>query len=138
MTDEVPHAASTSARTRASGTLQKLAEVNSQMAALEKERVALQNQLLDEMGRAGVKTLSANLDDGRIAQATAVHATRLIFNEQQLRKKLGAPMWKKVTKQVLDRKLLEEQVALGEVSALDVADAAEEVPNKPYVKVTIK
>lgn len=118
--------------------IREIADVDLQLAELQKRKAALQEELQIEMERLGNKTMKSELDGGRIAQVTLVKGSRLVFHEDELRKKLGAAMWKKVTKQVLDKKLLEDQVALGNVSPLVVAGAAEELPNKPYIKLTIK
>lgn len=98
-----------------------------------------QSKLIEELSIKGLDSIS--VQDGSEAmtiQAKIVKATRIIFDEPKLKKLLGADKWKKVTKLVLDKTLLEDQVARGEVSTELIATCTEEKPNKPYVKFTTK
>lgn len=64
---------------------------------------------------------------------TVVRGTTVKINEASLKKALGAPLWRKVTKQVLDKPKLEEMVNSGDVDLNVVAAHTEVIPKKAYV-----
>lgn len=64
---------------------------------------------------------------------TVVRGTMVKINEAGLKKALGAPLWRKVTKQVLDKSKLEEMVNSGDVDLNTVAAYTDVVPKKAYV-----
>lgn len=61
---------------------------------------------------------------------------RPVFDEVGLERALGSRMWARVTKPVLDRKLLEAQVTVGAIAQKTVAEHVEIVPNKPTIALT--
>lgn len=68
-----------------------------------------------------------------------VSPQQLVLIERQLKKRLGATVWNKITKRVLDRQALEAAIADGIVDPGVVAQCSEEVPKgRPYVRVTPK
>jgi hypothetical protein len=97
----------------------------------------LQAALIEEMKATGDPTVHTQLG-GEAITGTLVEATRIKVDEAKLAKTLGADLWNKVTKKVLDKEKLEQQIAAGKVNPTDVAAVSEELPNKPYVKVTAK
>jgi hypothetical protein len=99
------------------------------------ERDKAEQIVLRLMGKQQTCTIT---DDYSTIQATVVKGTRLKIDEDRLKKNLGATMWAKVTKRVLDKAKLEDAIARGAVSPVDVATCSEEVPNKTYVKLTEK
>jgi hypothetical protein len=70
--------------------------------------------------------------------ATVVAGERIITDEVALKKRLGQRVWDRVTVKKLDKAKLEDAIAQGEVDATVVAACCEAVPNKVYVKPTIK
>ena len=67
---------------------------------------------------------------------TVVEAERLQLDEGMLRRKLGSTAYRKICKLSLDRKLLEDAMARGEIDANTVAECSTLVPNKPYLRLT--
>lgn len=98
----------------------------------------VQAELIDWLDSRDQKTLSIDLPDGRNIKGTAIHGTRVIIDEPRLKKTLGAKLFNKLTKRVLDKNKLEDAMASGEVNPLDVATCSDEKHNRPYMKVTVK
>lgn len=104
-----------------------------------KERIAAEEAVVSDFTEkakslmAEIGCTKATTDAGNTG--TLVSATRLVFDEAKLKKSLGASMWNSLTKQVLDRSLLEANIAAGKVDANVVATATDEVQNKPYIKI---
>lgn len=70
--------------------------------------------------------------------ATIVAGERIITDEPALKKRLGASMWDRVTVKKLDKTKLEDAIAQGEVDATVVAACCEAIPNKVFIRPTIK
>jgi hypothetical protein len=107
--------------------------------AAEIEYADAQDDLIKLMGSAKTAT-GKFVFDGIIHEikATIVAGSRIVCDESALKKRLGVRMWDRVTMKKLDKAKLEEAIAQGEVDATIVAACSEEVPNKVYVKPTIK
>ena len=73
-----------------------------------------------------------------ILTGTKVESSTLNFDEPSLQEELGDHKWRTVSKRVLDRKLLEDAIAKDRISPSMVARHSEEVPRRPYVKLTVK
>ena len=86
---------------------------------------------LTELDRLGVK--SHTTDD---AKATMVIAQVHSIDEDRLKKRLGAAMWRKVTTAVLDRNKLDAFVKAGEIAASDVAAVTTTKDRAPSLRVT--
>ena len=69
---------------------------------------------------------------------TLVTSETLSINEDGLAKALGAKVWAKCTKRVLDKKKLEALITTGEVNAVVVAANSSETARKPYVRISTK
>lgn len=125
-----------------SAELQKLA---SEVASLRKQReyiesewARVQGEFLAKMKKEGFKSITV---PGTKEQATVTAVTpedRAVINEDRLKKKLGSAMWNKVTKRVLDRAKLEQQVAAEVIDPVVIAECSEMKPSTPYAKVTRK
>lgn len=102
-----------------------------------RELDAAKVELIAAMDDAGLDKLTAEVD-GHYVGATKVVGTRIVIDETKLKKTIGAPKWKKVTKEVLDKELLEAHVTTGDIDANEVAMCSEEHENKPYVRVNDK
>lgn len=89
--------------------------------------------VIDGLKAAGQKSVSANNGD---LVGTLVEGSVIEIDPEGLKKALGPAMWKKVTKQVLDKEKLEAHIAIGDVDANVVAGVSKEKDRKPYVKVT--
>jgi hypothetical protein len=96
----------------------------------------LQGEVLAGMKRLGWKTHRFRDQSGDLHQATFVQSSSDIVNEPMLKKKLGAALWKKVTRQTLDKKLLDAHIASGDIDPAVVASCSEEKLNNPYIKIS--
>lgn len=98
---------------------------------------AITEDLVAAMKKEGTTTLKCR-DDKDAITGTLVEATRVLIDEDRLKKNLGARMWDRVTKKVLDKPKLEDAIARGDVDPNVVAQCSEVKANRPYVKVTTK
>ena len=73
-----------------------------------------------------------------ILMGTKVESSTLNFDEVALQEEIGDHKWRTVSKRVLDRKLLEDAIAKDRISPSIVARHSEEIPRKPYIKLTVK
>lgn len=69
-------------------------------------------------------------------RVTVVRRETTKVDEPKLKKLLGAKLWNKVAKSVLDRGKLESAISTGEVSLDVVASASTIVPSKPYLRLS--
>jgi hypothetical protein len=74
--------------------------------------------------------------DGVKIQGTVILGTRIKIREAQLKKALGAKGWARITSLTLDKKKLEDAIARGDIDPNVVAQYSDELPNKPYIKIT--
>ena len=111
----------------------KLAKAKESAAELAKTIAELELAVIAEMTKVGVTNISVS-DDA--IKGTLVRVTRVVINDEQLETALGATMWNKVIKKVLDKDKLEAMIVVGKIDASVVAAASEEKVNKPFVKIT--
>ena len=111
----------------------KLAKAKESAAELAKTIAELELAVIAEMTKVGVTNVSVS-DDA--IKGTLVRVTRVVINDEQLETALGATMWNKVIKKVLDKDKLEAMIVVGKIDATVVAAASEEKVNKPFVKIT--
>lgn len=90
------------------------------------EQQATVIKMMEAQGRKTLKTAEV--------KATLVERVVPKYDEHGLRKALGAPMWTKVTKKVLDKVKLEKMVDEGEIDLNVVAQYATVTPSKPYIR----
>lgn len=69
---------------------------------------------------------------------TRVQGTTVVTDDAALKRKIGARLWKKISKEVIDNTALGQAIKDGEVSDVDVASVSTIQNKKPYVKVTRK
>lgn len=117
--------------------LEEIDALKTRQAEDKKRQTELELEYLGLVKDGGPRTLEVEVPDALVT-GTLVEGTRLILDEPKLKKTLGAAKFKKVTKEVLDRSLLDDAIHRGAVAASDVAKCSEEVSNKPYVKITRK
>ena len=100
-------------------------------------------KMMESLGQQSASTSSADVitSEGKRVlrrwKATVVSSSTTKVNEVTLKKALGATVWKKVTKTVLDMRKLEDAVATGEVDPVVVASHSEIVPRKAYVRLSV-
>lgn len=86
------------------------------------------------LGLLGAEKLSAwNVD--RVT-ATVVTGERISIDEVMLRKKIGAAAYRKLCSLALDKKLLEDAMASGDIDPNVVAACTTLTSNKPYIRLT--
>lgn len=73
---------------------------------------------------------------GNRYRARVVRKDSVKINETGLKKALGARLFNKATKTVLDRKKLDELMQTGEIDPVIVSTNSEIVPQKPYISFT--
>lgn len=98
---------------------------------------------INELAESIMKTMSdlksvTVIDGADKITVTKVEGTRIVIDEPKLKKSLGAAVWNRITKAVLDKEKLENEVAVGHIDPNVVAAASEEKPVKPYLKPTVK
>lgn len=111
--------------------LVELARLKDQQKSLGEQVYEAEARLIDAMERKGQKTVSAG-----DLRGTLVKGTTITIDEAALKKSLGARLWGKVTKQVLDKEKLEAHIVTGEVDPNVVASVSAEKDRKPFVKVS--
>lgn len=95
-----------------------------------------QKSVLEQMRDAGESRVSVITKRGERLNATVVQPEPLVIDEAALKKKVGLPLWKKMTSVVFDRKKLEGLMASGEVSAETLAEVSTITKGTPHVRVT--
>jgi len=83
------------------------------------------------------RTITAQCGTNSVT-GTLVTSETLTINEDGLAKALGAKVWAKCTKRVLDKKKLEALITTGEINAVVVAANSSENARKPYVRISTK
>lgn len=116
----------------------ELAAVKAQQDMLATRKGEIEQNLVNALKSRGQSTVSTTLGSGATVKGTLVEGTRVTIDADRLKGALGAPLWKKVTKQVLDNEKLEAAVALGEVDPNVVAACSTEKDVKPYVRLSGK
>lgn len=91
--------------------------------------------LVEKMTREQRKSFALT-DGGKTFKATYVQNTQIKVNEQGLKKALGAVAFRKVCKQVLDRKALEEAMSTGTVDPVVVGQYVTEEHSAPFIRFT--
>jgi hypothetical protein len=110
-----------------------LARLKEQIAALERVKAEVTGRVVEALEQSGRSTVTAQGVKG-----TLVKASTVVIDPDKLKGDLTAAMWKRVTKQVLDKEMLEAHVATGDIDPNVVAAASEEKFSKPYIKVSGK
>lgn len=109
-------------------------------AQVERDQAKLRgiaDDLIDYMQVKGRKTLKTS-KDGYLLQATYSRRTSVVVDEKGLRKRLGAPVYDKYTKRVLDKRLLEEGLERGEVDRVTVTPFITTKHSEPFIVFTTK
>lgn len=68
--------------------------------------------------------------------ATMVSPTTLETDQEALKKKIGVRNYNRITKVVIDKKLLEANIAAGYINPQVVADCSEVIPKESYILIT--
>lgn len=87
--------------------------------------------------KARLKSLSFE-DEGCEVTVTLVEPSALVYDEDKLRKKVGAKVWSSITTAKLDKTKLSEAVRAGKVSPELLAECSTERESTPYLRLTEK
>lgn len=96
---------------------------------------AAQKTLIQKMTREQRKSLTTQ-DGGKQYRVTYVQNMRNNIDESGLKKALGAVAFRKVCKQVIDRKVLEQAMEDGSVDPMVVGQYVTTLPSEPFLKFT--
>lgn len=116
----------------------RLADAKVALAEAEAEMRSVQQSLIERMREVGTTKVTGEDGDGRVVTAALVEPTKVVIDEDKLKRRLGAATFRKVGKTVLDKTKLEEAVKTGTVQIQDVAACSDEVPISPHIKITRK
>lgn len=111
---------------------QKLSKLRHEEKELGSQISDTQTAVMEIMHSHGL----ASHDCGSGVKITLVEPVRVVIDEARLKKSLGARLWGKITRQVVEKKLLEACIAVGEIDANVVAACADEVPSTPHIRVS--
>jgi regulator of replication initiation timing len=112
-----------------------LKDMRDEVKGLEIQIKEKQADVLIVMDKQGLKSHKVKIGK-KVLTAVRQQNHTLVYDEDKLRKRLGASLWNKITTRVLDKKKLEAFVASGEISTTVLAACSEEKPSNPFVKVT--
>jgi hypothetical protein len=105
--------------------------------AAERRLNLAKSSLLEHMAAQQQKSTTLQVGD---TQTTFTYTTREVIkiNEVGLRKALGARIFNKYTKRVLDKQKMESAMENGEVDPMTVAQFVSSTPSAPYLRVSEK
>lgn len=121
-------------KTDISVAVEELATLKAKIKELTDAKSEIEQQIVAGMSALGQQTITGS--DG--TKATVVVGTRYIIDNDALKAKLGAAMWRKVTRLVLDEDKLQAHVTTGDIPIATVSAVTEEVHNRPYVRLTAR
>ena len=110
-----------------------VAEVAKAQATLD----MCKRHLLNYMEARSRKTIKVTAD-GYLLQCTYTQQTTVKVDEKGLKKALGAPVFNKFTKRVLDRRALEAALDKGSVSPVKVTPFITATKSDPFIRFTMK
>lgn len=93
-------------------------------------------ELMEKLGLKNHATETASAS-GSIS-VTLVKGERVKIDWDRFKKKVGAAVWKKITKDVPDQGLIDQAIVDGLFTLEDLAECSSTVPNSPYLRPTIK
>lgn len=124
---------------KAEQALVNMAEAKNKIAA--QQEVVKANQKVVQAyleTREGEKQTITVQHAGEVITGTLVAGSSLIYDEDALKKKVGATIWRKISSTVMDKTKLGEALKRGDVDDVTLASVATEKPITPYVKVSKK
>ena len=93
-------------------------------------------ELMEKLGL--TKHTAESPGAGGSISVTLVKGERIKIDWDRFKKKVGAPVWKKITKDVPDQGLVDQAIADGLFTLEDLAECSSTVPNAPYLKPIVK
>lgn len=110
----------------------RINELKAQVQILEEERKTLEAELL---GTLEASNFDSIVIDGA-GKVTVVRPTSLKIDDVGLASELTKSQWNRVSRRVLDEKLLEDAVAKGRIDIGLVSKHSTEQTRKPYLRIT--
>ncbi len=117
--------------------LLELAEWKQKKNEAEAKVKSLTAHLTQALQDREIRKLRTEGPDG-ILTGTLVTPSVVEVDEARLKRKIGAKVWHKLTREVLDKSKLDDALATGLVDIADVALCSSEVPRSPYIKISVK
>lgn len=115
--------------------LEHFLETQKQLAEAQQAHRMASQALMERMTREQRKSYTKE-DGGKRYRVTYVQNMRTQINEAGLKKAMGAVAFRKICKQVVDRKALEEALTQGTADPNVVGQYLIEVPSAPFIKFT--
>jgi hypothetical protein len=119
--------------------IELLEQKRGQKSSLDEEIKAIQAELVKVFEGTDLKSFA--FEDGNQRYEAGFYDGRgekVILNQEMLKKKVGAALWRKVTTTVLDNAKLMAHVKTGEISQATLAACSEMEDKASYIKVTVK
>lgn len=113
--------------------LMTLARLKQTAKETQEEFEEVQKRVISTLERTGKKSITAN---DRNLRGTLVKGSTMVLDDEALKKTLGAKIWNKITKRVLDKEKLEAHIVTGEVDKHLVAQCTTEKDSKPYIRLS--
>lgn len=119
--------------------LRRIAALRKKQAEINEQIKTRQDELLAQLEEREMEKITyKDEEDGVTITGTVVRSSTVTTDDEALKKKVGAQVWKKITTLTLDKKKLEVAIQAGDVADVDVAAASTITQRTPYVKVTVK
>lgn len=117
--------------------LKTLRQAIGEIVALEAQKKEVTTQLDDLKAKCVDLMLGIDTDEviGDTHRLTLIKATTLEINQDKLADVIGVERFDDCCRIVFDQKKLEDQMAIGNITADEVAKAAYEKEKKPYVRL---
>ena len=112
--------------------IESIVEATAERAALTAAIDTMKDDLKESMEKLDILTHHTVTGHG----ATIVKPMKVTIHDDQLKKKIGATLWGKITSRKIDSKLLDDAIARNVIDAVLVSACSDEEPLKEYVKVT--
>lgn len=124
--------------TTVSEVLRRFADTKQKADHLKEVAKDEQQEVVGVYKQDGRQSHITDFDDETRVQGTLVETSRVVIDEERLKKALGYEKWMKVTSPQLDKEKLEDAVSKGLVDPNVVAECSENKPNSPYIRLTWK
>lgn len=119
------------------GVCEEIRVLRDEKKALEEKIHRAQVRVLKEFERRGIEFDEFDTDDpATVLRVTRVQQEVVTYSPDEAQDVLTSKEFRAVTKPVVDKQLLEEQVLAGSISLAKVKKFSKVTPRSPFVKVT--
>src|SRR6476469_2835231 len=115
--------------------LERFVEAQRRLAEAQQAYDEIKDRLIEKMTREQRKSYTLD-DGGKRYKVTYVQSMRTQIDEAGLKKAMGAVPFRKICKQVIDRKALEQALDAQTVDPAIVGQYVKEVPSAPFIRFT--